>query len=172
MRRGQGGTLPSTSGRAIGIAVASGGDRVYAAAANGGVWRSDDAGDTWTDISEGLPSRFGFPLSVLPHDGNTIFVVPEESDEVRITPHASFRIYRSRDRGATWHALTTGLPQQHAYMNVMRMAVATDTIEPAGVYVGTQGGHLLASRDGGDRWDVIFNWLPPIYSVETAILEV
>jgi photosystem II stability/assembly factor-like uncharacterized protein len=137
-----------------------------------GVYRSDDGGDTWTDISEGLPSRFGFPLSVLPHDGNTIFVIPEESDHVRMTPDASFRIYRSRDRGATWHALTTGLPQQHAYMNVMRMGMATDTLEPAGVYVGTQGGHLLASRDGGDRWDVIFNWLPPIYSVETAILDV
>ena len=89
-----------------------------------------------------------------------------------MTPDACFRIYRSRDPGATWHPLTTGLPQQHAYMNVMRMGMATDTLEPAGVYVGTQGGHLLASRDGGDRWDVIFNWLPPIYSVETAILDV
>jgi hypothetical protein len=137
-----------------------------------GVYRSDDAGDTWSDISEGLPSRFGFPLAVLPHDGNTIFVIPEESDQVRVTPDASFRIYRSRDRGATWHPLTTGLPQQHAYMNVMRMGMATDTLEPAGIYVGTQGGHLLASRDGGDRWEVIFNWLPPIYSVETAVLEV
>jgi hypothetical protein len=135
-----------------------------------GMYRSDDGGDTWTDISEGLPSRFGFPLAVLPHDGNTIFVIPEESDQVRMTPDARFRIYRSRDRGASWQALTDGLPQQHAHLNVMRMAMTTDTLEPAGVYVGTQGGHVLASRDGGDRWEAIFHWLPPIYSIETATL--
>jgi len=136
-----------------------------------GVYRSDDAGDSWTDISAGLPSRFGFPLAVLPHDGDTIFVVPEESDQFRITPDGSFRIYRSRDRGASWQPLTTGLPQAHAYANVLRMAMTTDALDPAGVYVGTQGGQLLASRDAGDRWEVIFSWLPPIYSVEAATLH-
>jgi len=136
-----------------------------------GVYRSDDAGDTWVDISNGLPSRFGFPLAVLPHDGDTIFVVPEESDMARMTPDAAFRIYRSRDRGNSWQPLTKGLPQSHAYSNVMRMAMAADALDPAGVYVGTQGGQLLASRDAGDTWDVIFNWLPPIYSVETAIVD-
>ena len=136
-----------------------------------GVYRSDDAGDTWVDISAGLPSRFGFPLAVLPQDGDTIFVIPEESDQARMTPDGSFRIYRSRDRGSSWQPLTTGLPQTDAYINVMRMAMTVDALDPPGVYVGTQGGQILASRDGGDRWAVIFNWLPPVYSVETATIS-
>jgi photosystem II stability/assembly factor-like uncharacterized protein len=136
-----------------------------------GVYRSDDGGDHWVDISAGLPSRFGFPLAVLPNEGDTIFVIPEESDQFRMTPEGSLRIFRSRDRGNSWQPLTTGLPQTHAYTNVMRMAMAADALDPAGVYVGTQGGQLLASRDAGDRWEVIFNWLPPIYSVEAAIVD-
>jgi photosystem II stability/assembly factor-like uncharacterized protein len=136
-----------------------------------GVYRSDDAGDHWVDISAGLPSRFGFPLAVLPNDGDTIFVIPEESDQFRMTPEGSLRVFRSRDRGSSWEPLTTGLPQTHAYANVMRMAMAADTLDPAGVYVGTQGGQLLASRDAGDHWEVIFNWLPPIYSVEAAAIS-
>jgi photosystem II stability/assembly factor-like uncharacterized protein len=135
-----------------------------------GVYRSEDAGDSWVDISEGLPSRFGFPLAVLPHDGDTIFVIPEESDQARMTPGGSFRIFRSRNRGASWQPLTNGLPQAHAYTNVMRMGMAVDTLDPAGVYVGTQGGQVLASRDGGDRWETIFSWLPPVYSLETAVV--
>src|SRR5262249_38826099 len=122
-------------------------------------------------ISEGLPSRFGFPLAVLPHDGDTIFVVPEESDQARMTPGGSFRIFRSRDRGTSWQPLTKGLPQAHAYTNVMRMAMAVDTLDPAGVYVGTQGGHIVASRDGGDSWETMFSWLPAVYSMETAVIE-
>ena len=136
-----------------------------------GVYRSDDGGDAWVDISGGLPSRFGFPLAVLPHDGSTIFVIPEESDQARMTPDGSFRIFRSRDRGASWQPLTDGLPQANAYTNVMRMGMTVDSLDPAGVYVGTQGGQILASRDGGDQWEVIFNWLPPIYSLETAVLD-
>jgi photosystem II stability/assembly factor-like uncharacterized protein len=135
-----------------------------------GVYRSDDAGDSWTDISNGLPSRFGFPFVSLPHDGDTIFVVPEESDQARMTPNARFGIYRSRNRGASWEALTNGLPQAGAYLNVMRMALTVDPLDAPGVYVGTQGGHILASRDGGDRWETIFNWLPPVYSLEIAIV--
>jgi hypothetical protein len=135
-----------------------------------GVYRSDDAGESWVDISGGLPSRFGFPLAVLPNQGDTIFVIPEESDQARMTPGGAFRIFRSRDRGASWQALTNGLPQSNAYMNVMRMGMTADALEPAGVYVGTQGGHILGSRDEGDRWDVLFNWLPPVYSLETAVI--
>jgi photosystem II stability/assembly factor-like uncharacterized protein len=134
-----------------------------------GVYRSDDAGDTWTDISEGLPSRFGFPIGVLPAQGDTIFVVPEESDQFRMTPDGAFRVFRSRDRGATWQAMSNGLPQINAYTNVMRMAMASDPLDPPGVYVGTQGGHLVASRDAGDTWSTIFNWLPPVYSVEALV---
>jgi len=117
----------------------------------------------------GLPSRFGFPFAALPRDGNTIFVIPEESDQVRTTANGALGIFRSRDCGASWQPLTGGLPQANAYANVMRMAMTVDTCESAGVYVGTQGGQILASRDGGDRWSVLFNWLPPIYSLETAV---
>ena len=136
-----------------------------------GVYRSENAGDEWTDISEGLPSRFGFPLAVHPHDGDTIFVVPEESDEYRLTPGGAFRVFRSRNRGNTWEALTQGLPQTNAHQNVLRHASATDPLDPPGVYIGTQGGQLVGSRDAGDHWDLLFNWLPPIYSVQTAVLE-
>jgi photosystem II stability/assembly factor-like uncharacterized protein len=134
-----------------------------------GVYRSDNGGDSWTDISAGLPSRFGFPFATLPRDGNTIFVIPEESDQVRTTANGTLGIFRSRDCGASWQPLTEGLPQTNAYANVMRMAMTVDSYESAGVYVGTQGGQILASRDGGDRWSVLFNWLPPIYSLETAV---
>jgi len=106
---------------------------------------------------------------VLPRDGDTVFVVPEESDQVRVTANSSFGIYRSRDRGATWEKLTKGLPQGNAYVNVMRMAMTVDALESPGVYVGTQGGQILASRDAGDTWEVLFNWLPPVYALETAI---
>lgn len=135
-----------------------------------GVYRSDNAGDDWIDISEGLPSRFGFPLAVHPHDGDTIFVVPEESDESRMTPAGALRVYRSRDRGKSWEPLTNGLPQSHAHAVVLRGAMTTDRQDPVGVYVGTQGGQVLASRDEGNQWDVLFNWLPPVYSLETAVV--
>jgi len=135
-----------------------------------GVYRSDDAGDSWIDISAGLPSRFGFPFAVLPSDGDTIFVVPEEGAEARMTPGGRFGIYRSRDRGRSWDLLTKGLPQSGAFPQVLRMAMTADAHESPGVYVGTQGGQILASRDGGDNWETIFNWLPAVYSVETAIV--
>lgn len=136
-----------------------------------GVYRTEDAGDTWTDISGGLPSRFGFALAVHPHDGDTLYVVPEEADVSRVTPEGAFRVYRSRDRGASWQPLTNGLPQMHAFQNVLRGAMTTDTLPDPGVYVGTQGGHLLVSRDAGDHWEVAMNWLPPIYSVQTAVVS-
>ncbi len=137
-----------------------------------GVYRSENAGDEWIDISEGLPSRFGFPLAVHPHDGDTIYVCPAESDQNRMLPDGILRIFRSRDRGNSWQALTDGLPQTQAYQLVLRAAMDTDTLDPAGVYVGMQGGQLLASRDEGDHWEVLFNWLPPVSSVQTAVVEV
>ncbi len=118
------------------------------------------------------PSRFGFGLAVHPHDGDTIYVCPEESDQNRITPDGALRIFRSRDRGDSWEALTNGLPQDNAYQLVLRAAMATDSLDPVGVYVGTQGGQVFASRDQGDHWEVLFPWLPPVYSVTTAIVEV
>jgi photosystem II stability/assembly factor-like uncharacterized protein len=87
-----------------------------------------------------------------------------------MTPSGRFGIYRSNNRGQSWELLTNGLPQSDAYLNVMRMAMTADAHEWPGVYVGTQGGQILASRDGGDSWETIFNWLPPVYSLETAII--
>ncbi len=136
-----------------------------------GVYRTENAGDDWIDISDGLPSRFGFPFAVLPHNGDTVYVCPAESDQYRLMTDGAFRIYRSRNRGDSWELLTQGLPQENAHQLVLRHAMATDRLDPAGVYVGTQGGQLLASRDEGDHWDVLFNWLPPITSVQTAIVD-
>ena len=97
--------------------------------------------------------------------------IPEESDEYRVTRGGAFRVLRSRNRNESWQALTEALPQTNAYENVLRAAMATDTLEPAGVYVGTAGGRLLASRDEGDHWEVLFAHLPPIYSVKVAVVE-
>lgn len=136
-----------------------------------GVYRSENAGEDWIDISEGLPSRFGFPLAVHPHDGDTIYVIPEESDECRLVPGGALCIYRSKNRGDTWEVLTDSLPQVHAFQNVMRAAMTTDVCDPPGVYVGTQGSHILASRDAGDHWTLLFNWLPPVYSLQAAVID-
>jgi photosystem II stability/assembly factor-like uncharacterized protein len=136
-----------------------------------GVYRTEDAGDTWIDISEGLPSRFGFPIVVSPHDGDTIFVVPEEGSEARMTPGGRLGLFRSRNRGASWEPLTDGLPQTNSFAHVYRAAACADSLDPAGIYLGTQGGQLMAGRNGGDKWETIFNWLPPIYSVQAAVLE-
>ncbi len=135
-----------------------------------GVYRTDDGGGHWQDISEGLPTRFGFPLAVDPNDGDTIFVVPEESDEHRATPDGAFRIFRSRDRGNHWTALTAGLPQSDAWVNVLRHGLCTDALADAAIYCGTQGGQVLIGREGGDRWETLFNWLPPVYSVQTMTI--
>jgi len=136
-----------------------------------GVYRSENAGDDWIDISEGLPSRFGFPLAVHPHDSDTIYVIPEESDECRLAPGGALCIYRSKNRGDTWEVLTDGPPQVHAFQNVLRAAMTTDACDPPGVSVGTQGGHILASRDAGDHWTLLFNWLQPVYSLQVAVID-
>jgi photosystem II stability/assembly factor-like uncharacterized protein len=136
-----------------------------------GVYRTENAGDSWIDISDGLPSRFGFPIVVLPGNGDTIFVVPEEGSEARMTPGGRFGVYRSRNRGAAWEQLTEGLPQANSFPHVYRAAACADALQPAGIYLGTQGGQLLASRNEGDSWDTIFNWLPPIYSVQAALVD-
>jgi photosystem II stability/assembly factor-like uncharacterized protein len=135
-----------------------------------GVYRTENAGDSWIDISEGLPSRFGFPIVVSPRDGDTIYVVPEEGAEARMTPGGRFGVFRSRNRGASWELLTNGLPQTDSFPHVYRAAACADALDPSGIYVGTQGGQLLASRNGGDSWETIFNWLPPVYSVQAALI--
>jgi photosystem II stability/assembly factor-like uncharacterized protein len=136
-----------------------------------GVYRTLDGGDNWEDIGTGrLPVTFGFPIAIHPRDGRTVYVVPQLSDEFRYTPEGKFRVYRTRDGGESWQGLTAGLPQKDAYLNVFREGLATDTLDPAGVYVGTGTGHVYYSRDEGDAWQVLSYTLPPIYSVGTAVI--
>ncbi|MEK8022465.1 MAG: exo-alpha-sialidase [Candidatus Hydrogenedentota bacterium] len=132
-----------------------------------GVYRSDDGGVSWRDISAGLPSRFGFPLAVHPRLPETLYVVPLESDQPgrRIVPGGRMAVWRSRDAGAHWQALSRGLPQDRASLSVLRGALALDALDPAGVYVGTKTGQVYWSIDEGDLWKEMPFRLPPIYSI-------
>lgn len=135
-----------------------------------GIYRSDNFGDDWVDIGDGkLPSRFGFPVVVHPHDPDTAYVVLEESDEFRMSVDGAFSVWRSRDSGAAWERLSKGLPVS-AYLNVLRDALALDTCLQAGVYVGTNTGQVFYSRDEGDSWQALAEYLPPVLSVETIVI--
>lgn len=133
-----------------------------------GVYRGKFDGEKWTDISKGLPSRFGFGLALPAAEPDTLFTVPIESAEFRMNPDGAFRIARSRDRGKTWELLSKGLPQKNAHLMVFREAMTADALDPAGVYVGTGNGTLFHTRNAGDRWHVLAENLPPIYSVSVA----
>jgi hypothetical protein len=135
-----------------------------------GLYRSDDRGASWTDIANGVPSDFGFPIAIHPKQADTAWIVPLESDEFRCTPEGKLRVYRTRDAGASWEAMTNGLPQDGAYETVLRDALATDALDPAGVYFGTRNGKLFGSADEGESWTEIFDGLPPVISVKTAII--
>ncbi len=134
------------------------------------VMRSDDAGDNWYEISGDLPSDFGFPVQVHAHEPQTIYVVPITSDEVHVPPDGRLRVYRSRTGGSEWQPLTEGLPQQDCYVNVLRDAMAVDTLDECGVYFGTTGGQVYASPDAGDTWEPIVRDLPAVLSVEVQTL--
>jgi photosystem II stability/assembly factor-like uncharacterized protein len=116
------------------------------------VMRSDNAGDSWHEISGDLPSDFGFPVAVHPHEPDTAYVVPITSDSYHFPPDGRLRVYRSRTGGGDWEPLTDGLPQEHCYVNVLRDAMAVDSLEESGVYFGTTGGQVYASADAGDSW--------------------
>jgi photosystem II stability/assembly factor-like uncharacterized protein len=134
------------------------------------VMRTDDGGDSWYDIGEGLPSDFGFPIDVHAHEPDTVYVVPITSDSLHVPPDGRLRVYRSRTGGGEWEPLTDGLPQQHCYVNVLRDAMAVDALDDCGVYFGTTGGQVYASPDGGDTWSAIVRDLPPVLSVEVQTL--
>lgn len=135
-----------------------------------GLYRSDDWGDSWEDIANGVPSDFGFCVAVHPHDPDTVYIVPLEADVFRCTPEAKLRVYRTRDAGDSWEALTEGLPQEDAYETVLRDALDVDRLEPAGVYFGTRSGKLFASADDGDSWRQLQGGLPPVVCVRAAVV--
>ena len=135
------------------------------------VMRSDDAGDSWHEISGDLPSDFGFPIAVHPHEPDTAYVVPITSDSYHFPPDGRLRVYRSRTGGGDWEPLTDGLPQEHCYVNVLRDAMAVDSLEEPGVYFGTTGGQVYASADAGDSWAPIVRDLPAVLSVEVQTLS-
>lgn len=134
------------------------------------VLRSDDAGDSWTEVSGNLPSDFGFPIEVHAHEPETIYVVPIKSDSEHFPPDARLRVYRSRQGGNEWEPLTRGLPQKDCYVNVLRDAMAVDRLDSCGVYFGTTGGQVYASADSGDTWSAIVRDLPAVLSVEVQTL--
>ncbi len=134
------------------------------------VMRSDDGGDSWNEVSGDLPSDFGFPIAVHAHEPETIYVVPITSDSEHYPPEGKLRVYRSRSGGDEWEPLTTGLPQNDCYHNILRDAMAVDTLDPCGLYFGTTGGQVYASADGGDSWAPIVRDLPRVLSVEVAAI--
>jgi photosystem II stability/assembly factor-like uncharacterized protein len=134
------------------------------------VMRSDDGGTSWREVSGNLPSDFGFPIEVHPHDPETVYVVPITSDSEHYPPEGKLRVYRSSSGGDEWQELTQGLPQQNCFVNVLRDAMSVDLLEPAGVYVGTTGGQVYASPNGGDTWAPIVRDLPAVLSVEVQTL--
>jgi len=136
-----------------------------------GLYRSDDGGDTWQDIANGVPSDFGFPIVVHPHDPDTAYIIPVESDEYRCTPEGKLRVYRTRNGGKSWQALTRGLPQKDALETVLRDSMTTDSLKKAGIYFGTRSGKIYASANNGDSWKLIAEGLPPIVCVKAAVIE-
>jgi hypothetical protein len=144
-------------------------DRLYLQN-HGGVYRSDDAGQTWRSVGEGLPADFGFAVVAHPHRANTAYVYPLVADYERVPPKGASRVYRTVDAGGTWEGLSDGLPDQHAYGTVLRDAMCTDNAQPAGVYFGNRNGEVWASRDEGERWALIAGHLPDVFVVRAATI--
>jgi hypothetical protein len=135
------------------------------------VLRTDDSGDNWREVSGNLPTDFGFVIDVHAHEPETIYVVPIKSDSEHFPLDGQLRVYRSRSGGEEWEPLTRGLPQQDCYVNVLRDAMAVDSLDKCGIYFGTTGGQVYASADAGDTWTPIVNSLPAVYSVEVQTLK-
>ncbi|MBO0823840.1 MAG: exo-alpha-sialidase [Actinobacteria bacterium] len=135
------------------------------------VMRSDNAGESWHEVSGNLPTDFGFPIDIHAHEPDTIYVVPVTSDSLHYPPDGKLRVYRSRTGGNEWEPLTKGLPQENCYVNVYRDAMAVDSLENCGVYFGTTGGQVYGSADAGDSWAPIARDLPAVLSVEVQTLS-
>jgi photosystem II stability/assembly factor-like uncharacterized protein len=134
------------------------------------VLRTDDAGDSWHEVSGNLPTDFGFAIDVHAHEPNTIYVVPIKSDSEHFVHEGKLRVFRSRSGGNEWEPLTKGLPQSNCYVNVLRDAMSVDSLDKCGIYFGTSGGQVYASADAGDSWNPIVRDLPAVYSVEVQTL--
>lgn len=135
------------------------------------VMRSDDAGDSWREISGNLPTDFGFVIDVHAHESETLYVVPIKSDSEHFPIGGQLRVYRSRTGGNDWEPMTKGLPQSNCYVNVLRDAMAVDSLDSCGIYFGTTGGQVYASNDSGDNWQAIVHNLPAVLSVEAQTLS-
>ncbi len=135
----------------------------------GGVFRSDNGGDEWVEVNGNLPTDFGFPIDVHAHEAETIYAVPMDP-MLRVPPDGKLQVWRSRTGGNEWEPLKKGLPQENCYVNVLRDAMAVDKLDPCGIYVGTTGGQVYCSPDGGDNWSPIVRDLPYVYSVEVQTI--
>ena len=150
----------------------NGGSKLWAAV-NSPYWgsflsSSNDFGKTWNDIGKGLPSDFGFAMEIDPHNANTVYIIPIESDEFRCTPEGKLRVYRTKNGGESWDALTKGLPQEDALETILRDNMDADSNSPTGLYFGTRSGKVFGSSTGGDSWTLIKDGLPPVTCVKTA----
>ncbi|MFL6013747.1 MAG: exo-alpha-sialidase, partial [Gaiellaceae bacterium] len=136
-----------------------------------GMHRSFDSGQSWTEITDGLPSEFGFAAATHPHDKDTFYVVPLDPGHGRTMPEGQAAVWRTRDAGDSWQRLEQGLPQSDAYLGVLRAAMTTDHYDEPGLYFGTSTGQIFASTDEGDSWRELVSYLPPVWSVEVAVIQ-
>jgi hypothetical protein len=136
-----------------------------------GMHRSDDAGETWSEITEGLPTDFGFAAAAHPHDRETFYVIPLDGGHGRVMPDGQAAVWRTRDGGSSWQRLTRGLPQEGAHLGVLRQGMTTDPLDTPGVYFGTSTGQVFASADEGESWTQIADYLPAVSSVAVAVLD-
>ncbi len=144
-------------------------DRLYLQN-HGGVYRTDDGGQQWKAIEEGLPAVFGFPVLVHPHKPETIFVIPLVSAEERYVPNGKLGVYRSQDAGNTWERTDQGLPQKDSWLNVFRQSFTADPLNPCALYFGTSTGQVFMSQNDGDTWTQLADYLPPILSVRVCVV--
>jgi hypothetical protein len=136
-----------------------------------GLYKSENGGDSWTDIANGVPSDFGFAMEVDPNDDSSVYIIPLESDEFRCTPEGKLRLYRTRNAGESWDAIENGLPQENALETVLRDGLSADSLQPTGIYFGTRSGKLFGSTDSGESWSAILESLPPVVCVKTAVVH-
>jgi photosystem II stability/assembly factor-like uncharacterized protein len=136
-----------------------------------GIYRSDDRGENWVDVANGVQSDFGFALIIHPKNPDWVYVIPVESDEFRCAVDGKLRVYRTRNAGASWEPLMRGLPQKRAYETVLRDGIAIDGCDPTGIYFGTRSGQIFASHDEGKSWQRIVEGLPAVVCIRTAFVE-